>query len=123
MTMTMSDKMEIELNLNYPRMDRAMRALVASCLCNGNGWCTMETQSLAKRRTPGLVNFVPAVAYHICLALPAAFTQPRARFSAELCRSLHPSLALLKGTPHPLVGRSLARTFWGDQACDFQLPF
>ena len=27
---------------------------------------------------PGLMNFVPAVAYHICLNLPAAFTQPGA---------------------------------------------
>ena len=25
---------------------------------------------------PGLVNFVPAVAYHFCLNLPAAFSQP-----------------------------------------------
>ena len=26
-----------------------------------------------------MVNFVPALAYHFCLNLPAAFTQPRAR--------------------------------------------
>ena len=31
---------------------------------------------LAKRWVPGLVNFVPAVAYHFCLNLPAAFSQP-----------------------------------------------
>ena len=30
----------------------------------------------AKRRAPGLVNFVPAVAYHFCLSLHAAFSQP-----------------------------------------------
>ena len=33
-------------------------------------------QGLAKRWSPGLVNFVPAVAYHFYLALPVAFTQP-----------------------------------------------
>ena len=33
-------------------------------------------QGSAKRRSPGLVNFVTVVAYHLCLSLPAAFTQP-----------------------------------------------
>ena len=33
-------------------------------------------KELAKSRTPGLVNFVAAVAYHFYLALPAAFSQP-----------------------------------------------
>ena len=33
-------------------------------------------QGSAKRRALGLVNFVPADAYHFCLALPAAFSQP-----------------------------------------------
>ena len=36
-------------------------------------------QGSAKRWAPGLVNFVSAVAYHFCLGLPAAFTQPGAR--------------------------------------------
>ena len=36
----------------------------------------ISVQESAKRRSPGLVNFVPGVAYHFCLALPAAFTQP-----------------------------------------------
>ena len=31
---------------------------------------------LGKKPFPGLVNFVAAVAYHFCLSLPAAFTQP-----------------------------------------------
>ena len=30
----------------------------------------------AKVLFPGLVNFVPAVAYHFCLSLPASFSQP-----------------------------------------------
>ena len=46
-----------------------------------------EAQSLAERRVPGLVNFVPAVAYHFCHNLPAAFTQPGTRLSAKLCAS------------------------------------
>ena len=36
-----------------------------------------------KRWARGLVNFVIAFAYHFCLALPAAFTKPGARLSAE----------------------------------------
>ena len=39
----------------------------------------------AKRRYPGLVNFVTAVAHHFCLALPAAFTQPGDNLLAEVC--------------------------------------
>ena len=38
-----------------------------------------------KRWTPGMVKFDPAVAFHFCLALPAAFTQPGAHFLTELC--------------------------------------
>ena len=33
-------------------------------------------QGSTKRLWPSLVNFVAAVAYHFCLSLPAAFTQP-----------------------------------------------
>ena len=32
-----------------------------------------------------MVNFVPAVAYHFCLYLPAAFTQPGDHLLAEPC--------------------------------------
>ena len=38
-------------------------------------------QGSAKRRAPGLVNFVTA--YHFCLNLPAAFTQPGNHLLAE----------------------------------------
>ena len=34
---------------------------------------------------PGLVNFITAVAYHLCLNLPAAFYQPCALTLADLC--------------------------------------
>ena len=33
-------------------------------------------QSSAKGLAPRLLNFVPAIAYHFCVAYPAAFTQP-----------------------------------------------
>ena len=42
-------------------------------------------QGSTNRRSLGLVNFVPAFAYHFCLNLPAAFTQPGARLLVELC--------------------------------------
>ena len=51
-------------------------------------------QGWAKCRAPSLVNLVPTVAYHFCLALPAAFTQPWARLLAEPCR---------EGRPPPLT--------------------
>ena len=35
-----------------------------------------HVQGISKRPFPGLVNFVPAVAYLFCLNLPAAFWQP-----------------------------------------------
>ena len=39
----------------------------------------------ANPQTPGLVNFVTAVAYHFCLNLPRAFSQPGARGLADPC--------------------------------------
>ena len=41
--------------------------------------CIRE-QGSTNRRAPGLVNFVPALAYLFCLNLPAAFTQPGAAY-------------------------------------------
>ena len=41
----------------------------------------------AKKWPPGLVNFVPAVAYHFCLNLPEKFSQPGAHFLAQPCTS------------------------------------
>ena len=45
-----------------------------------------ELQGSAKKRFPGLVNFIPAVAYPFCLNLPAGFTQPGASTLADHCR-------------------------------------
>ena len=43
-------------------------------------------QGSAKWRSSSLVNFAAAVAYLICLALPAAFTQPGDHLLAAPCR-------------------------------------
>ena len=42
-------------------------------------------QGSTNRRALGLVNLVPALAYHFCLNLPAAFTQPVARLLVDPC--------------------------------------
>ena len=47
-----------------------------------------DIQSSSIRWAPGLVKFVPAVAYLICLNLPAAFSQPGARHIGEPCTPL-----------------------------------
>ena len=45
-------------------------------------------QGSTNRRAPGLVNFVPTLAYHFCLNLPAAFTQPGAHLLVKPCTYL-----------------------------------
>ena len=45
----------------------------------------MLLQGSAKRRSPGLVKFVTALAYRFCLALPTAFTQLGDHLLAEPC--------------------------------------
>ena len=47
-------------------------------------------QSPAKRLRPGLVNFVPAVAYHLYLNLLPAFTQPGRSLLDDPCTYIHP---------------------------------
>ena len=49
------------------------------------GQYNLRVQGSAKRLWPGLVDFVPAVAYHFCFNLPAAFTQPGQSFLAKPC--------------------------------------
>ena len=53
-----------------------------------------DVQRSAKVGAPSLVKFVPAVAYHFCLNLPAAFTQPGASILVDLCTSQKKLLAL-----------------------------
>ena len=45
----------------------------------------MHIQGSAKGWSPDLVNFVTAIAYHFCLALPAALTQPGDHLLAKPC--------------------------------------
>ena len=51
-------------------------------------------QGSPKECLPGLVNFVPAVAYHFCLSLLAAFTQPGTNLLADPCISSDRGLGL-----------------------------
>ena len=44
-------------------------------------------QDSAKGRSPSLMNLVTALAYHFCLALAAAFTQPGYHLLAEPCNA------------------------------------
>ena len=50
------------------------------------GESMVHIQGSAKRLRPGLVNCVPAVAYHFCQTMSEAFTQPGAHFLAETFR-------------------------------------
>ena len=45
-------------------------------VCPSRNGYPPSLQCSTKRQSPGLVNFVAALAYHFCLDLPAAFTQP-----------------------------------------------
>ena len=47
-------------------------------------WVVIFRMAGLKRRSPGLVNCVPALAYYFCQGLPAAFTQPGDHLLAEL---------------------------------------
>ena len=44
-----------------------------------------EVEGSAKRRSPGLVNFVSALSSRFCLTLPAAFMEPGVCLIAEPC--------------------------------------
>ena len=44
-----------------------------------------EIQGSDKRWSLGLVNLVTALAYHFCLTLPAAYTQPGVHLLAKPC--------------------------------------
>ena len=57
----------------------------ATRVTDRDGHVDLYVQGSTNRRALGLVNFVPALAYHFCLNLPAAFTQPGARLLVEPC--------------------------------------
>ena len=48
----------------------------------------IDVQGSTNRRGPGFMNFVLALAYHFCLNMHAAFTQPGARLLVEPCTRL-----------------------------------
>ena len=52
----------------------------------GPGAPHMPVQGPAKRWVPGLVNFVPYVAYHFCLSWSTAFTKPGIHILAKPCK-------------------------------------
>ena len=58
--------------------------------------CLHTVQGCAKKWAPGVANFVPAVAYHFCLTLPAAFTQPGDLLIAEPCIEMQERCAIGK---------------------------
>ena len=62
---------------------------------------------MGKKLVIGLVNFVPAVAYHFCLALPAAFTQPGDHFLAEVCTEGGGANLVLRMTASQIKRRTL----------------
>ena len=47
-----------------------------------------EVQGSPKECFPGLVNFVTAVAYHLCLNLPRAFSQPGKHSFGDPCTAV-----------------------------------
>ena len=52
----------------------------------------MILQGSAKRWFPGCENFVPSLAYHFCLDLPAEFSQPGKRLFVGPCTQVCTSL-------------------------------
>ena len=69
------------------RKSSAVPSVISICVSELQFAATVGTQiqGSTNRRAPGLVNFVPALAYHFCLNLSAAFTQPGARLLVEPC--------------------------------------
>ena len=65
-----------------------------------------NVQGYTKRWSQGLVNFVSALAYHFCLALSAAFTQPGNHLLAKPCNqySLPLSAGVQRDWPPAALG-------------------
>ena len=73
--------------------------------------CFIPLQGLAKKWFPGWVNFVPALAYHFCLALPAAFTQPGNGNSAQPCTPVSLTSSLSSSSLFSFLSPSLRSQF------------
>ena len=83
------------MTLTFPVSSRCIFLVPKSCHCGAltapletlreiAHVCAEPSRHSANVDAPGLVNFVAAVAYHFCLNLPAALTQPASTF-ADLC--------------------------------------
>ena len=69
--------------MDASKANTALEASMNALSLGGVGWPLL--QDPAKVDATGLVNFVAAVAYHFCQALPAAFTQPGLSLLAQPC--------------------------------------
>ena len=54
-------------------------------ICECSSVHHLQYRAQLKKWSPGLVNFVTVLAYHFCLALPEAFTQPGDHLLAKPC--------------------------------------
>ena len=83
------------------------------CVQNLYAWGISSAS--AQVGTQGFVNFVPALAYLLCLNLPAAFTQPGAPTLADLCTGRCKLLTLpCHHACLPLVTRIIQNTMHND---------
>ena len=63
----------------------------------------------AKVDAPGWVNFVSAFVYHLCLSLPAAFTQPGTSTLADICAAQRKLGAGIKDLPRSAGFQNIIR--------------
>ena len=81
---------------------RSSALLTVACVRDSREY---TVQGISKRLFLGLVNFVPAVAFHLCLNLPEAFSQPGNGLLEVPCKAflLRPARELgLSSTRFPL---------------------
>ena len=76
----------------YPmeKFEVAKKGDIMAARCTFDGTRTNKTTTIGKNRyvsswIPRFGEFVPAVAYHLCLKLPKKFSQPGAHFLAQPC--------------------------------------
>ena len=79
-------------------------------------------QRSAKVDAPGFVNFAPAVAYHFCLNLPAAFTQSGAPTLADLCTNIEHSKSSSHSGALADARASLTRAWRSQSAAHLSTP-
>ena len=75
----------LSLHFDIVGSHHASQGVSVVCVLYGNSLLFKLLQGSDKVSAPGLLNFIPAVAYPFCLNLPAGFTQPGASTLANLC--------------------------------------